>query len=267
MAAAPDDAAFGVIHQAILLPGAVLPAAPAYAALCEALAGDHADLIAKDLEVYAMSEPPPGYSLDVEIEGVARAADAAGFERFHLVGYSAGGACAAAFAARYGDRLHSLALLEPAWIGNDGQSAEEQRVWRELRRTPGLPPEQVLPEFVRLQLAAGIDPPPPPAGPPPPWMAKRPAGLEALMVAFERHRLEPDRLRGFGSPVYYALGALSNPDLYGSMAERAGRLFADFTLEVFQARHHFDPPHRVEPERLARSLRALWERSTVEIGT
>jgi hypothetical protein len=124
-----------------------------------------------------------------------------------------------------------------------------------------LPPEQILPEFIRLQLAAGIDPPPPPAGPPPPWMAKRPAGLEALMLAFERHRLEPDRVRGFGGPVYYALGALSNPDLYGRMAERASRLFADFTLEVFHDRHHFDPRHRVEPERLARSLLALWQRS------
>jgi pimeloyl-ACP methyl ester carboxylesterase len=253
------------MHEAILLPGAVLPAALAYAALRQALAGDDVNVVAQTLEVYATSEPPPGYSLDIEIEGVVRAADSAGFERFHLVGYSAGGACATAFAARYGDRLHSLALLEPAWLGNHGQSAEEQRLWRELRQAMELPPERMLPEFIRLQLAPGIDPPPP-AGPPPPWMAKRPAGLQALMASFERHRLEPDRVRGFGSPVYYALGALSNPDLYGRMAERARRLFADFTLEVFQDRHHFDPPHRVEPERLARSLLALWQRSEPGVG-
>jgi hypothetical protein len=123
----------------------------------------------------------------------------------------------------------------------------------------------MLPEFIRLQLAPGIDPPPP-AGPPPPWMAKRPAGLQALMASFERDRLEPDRVRGFRSPVYYALGALSNPDLYGRMAERARRLFADFTLEVFRDRHHFDPRHRIEPERLARSLLALWQRSEPGLG-
>lgn len=35
-------------------------------------------------------------------------------------------------------------------------------------------------------------------------------------------------------------------------------LFPDFTLEVFADRHHFDPPHRAEPERLARSPLALW---------
>jgi hypothetical protein len=33
------------------------------------------------------------------------------------------------------------------------------------------------------------------------------------------------------------------------------------TLEVFEECHHFDPPHRIEPERLARSLRSLWSRA------
>jgi pimeloyl-ACP methyl ester carboxylesterase len=244
----------------MLLPGGVLPSELAYGALLEALAGDDVEAVAKDLEVYATEQPPPDYSLDVEVQGVMRAADAAAFERFHLVGYSGGGACATAFAARHGDRVQSLALLEPAWIGNDGQSADEQRVWGELGRSMALPPEQMLPAFVRLQLAAGVKPPPPPPGPPP-WMAKRPAGLRALTAAFADHRLDAERLCGFNGPVYYALGALSNPDFYGRMAERAGQLFDDFTLEIFEDRHHFDPPHRAEPQRLARSLLALWERS------
>jgi hypothetical protein len=38
-------------------------------------------------------------------------------------------------------------------------------------------------------------------------------------------------------------------------------VFADFELEVFEDRHHFDPPHRIEPERLARSLERLWGRA------
>jgi hypothetical protein len=68
-------AAFGVMHQAIALPGAVLPAALAYAAPREALADGDVNVVAKDLEVYATSEPPPGYSLETEIEGVVPAAD------------------------------------------------------------------------------------------------------------------------------------------------------------------------------------------------
>jgi hypothetical protein len=38
-------------------------------------------------------------------------------------------------------------------------------------------------------------------------------------------------------------------------------VFPDFELEVFAQRHHFDPPHRREPERLARSLESLWRRA------
>ncbi len=38
-------------------------------------------------------------------------------------------------------------------------------------------------------------------------------------------------------------------------------VFPDFRLEVFYGRHHFDPPHRIEPERLAGMLREHWERA------
>ena len=33
-------------------------------------------------------------------------------------------------------------------------------------------------------------------------------------------------------------------------------------LKVWDKRHHFDPPHRIEPERLAGSLRAIWARGS-----
>ena len=76
----------------VLLPGGILPAGPAYQALLAEL-GDGVDARAKDLEMYAGSTvPPPGYSLETEVEGIRRVADDAGFESFHLVGYSAGGA-------------------------------------------------------------------------------------------------------------------------------------------------------------------------------
>lgn len=246
--------------QAILMPGGVLPPELAYGALVEAL-GNDVRAIWKDLEVYRGDEPPEGYGLDVEVDGVLRAAEAAGFERFHLVGYSAGGASAVAFAARHPGRLRSLALLEPAWLGNEDMSEAEREHQRVTAGLWALPPDEVMPAFVRLQLAPGVEPPPPPPGPPPPWMAKRPAGLRALTGAFDRHRLDTDALRSLDAPVYYALGSLSNPDRYGRTAERAEALFADFALEVFEGRHHFDPPHRAEPERLARSLRELWERA------
>jgi pimeloyl-ACP methyl ester carboxylesterase len=247
-------------QDVILLPGGVLPAAPAYAALLEAL-NDAVEAVAKDLELYADAGPPPGYRLAVEVEGILRTAEAAGFDRFHLVGYSAGGAASLAFAASHPERLRSLALLEPAWAGNEGLDPAEAAVRRELDRIVTLPPAQLMPAFVRAQLHPDVEPPPPPPGPGPPWMAKRPAGLGAIMAALSAGELDLDALRGFRRPVYFALGDLSRPDYYWRMAARLARVFPDFTLETFEGRHHFDPPHRTEPQRLSASLRALWARA------
>lgn len=247
--------------QAMLLPGAVMPADLAYAALLEEL-GDGIDAIAKDLEVYAGPEPPIGYTLDDEIAGILRTARDAGFDRFHLVGYSGGGASSLAFAATHPERLLSLSLLEPAWMGNDDLSPEERDVWREFDRIATLPPAEMMPAFVAIQLAPGVEPPPPPPGPPPPWMATRPAGLRAFLAAFSSSNLDLDNLRALEQPVYFALGGRSNPNYYGRMAERAREIFPNFTLDVFDERHHFDPPHRSEPERTARALRAQWARAT-----
>jgi hypothetical protein len=66
--------------------------------------------------------------------------------------------------------------------------------------------------------------------------------------------------------VYFALGGLSNPDLYAKKAERLSQVFPDFTVEIYEDRHHFDPPHRAEAERLAASLRTIWERAESSAG-
>jgi hypothetical protein len=157
--------------------------------------------------------------------------------------------------------LLSLALLEPAWAGNWDLGESERAVWRELEKLEGLPPDEFMAAFVRLELRPGVQPPTPTPGPPPPWMAKRPAGIVAFIRTFQMYSLDRESLSRFDGPVYFALGALSNPDLYGEVATRLARVFGDFTLEVFEERHHFDPPHRIEPERLARSLRTLWARA------
>ena len=210
--------------QAILLPGIVLPKELAYGALRDAL-GDGVDARAKDLEVYATDEPPAGYGLKKEIEGVLREADDAGFERFHLIGYSGGGAISIALVSRHPDRVLSLALLEPAWVGNEGMSEEERGLWAEFERIRDLPAEEMMPRVIRTQLAPGVEPPPLPPGPAPPWMAKRPAGIRALIAAFQRYHLDPGSLRASARPVYYALGARSNPDSFLRMGERLGELF------------------------------------------
>ena len=244
--------------RVILLPGVVLPVELAYGALLGVL-GAEVEAVAKDLELYATDEPPPDYSLDHEIAGVLREAGARGCERFHLVGYSGGGAAALAFAARHPERLVSLALLEPGWAGSWDWSPAEEELWREYERLEALPDDDFMAAFFTMNVEPGIEPPEPPDELPP-WMAKRPAGLRALIRTFKTYDLDRAALERFTAPVYYALGGLSNPVEYGENAARLQRIFPDFELEVFEERHHFDPPHRIEPERLATSLRALWRR-------
>jgi pimeloyl-ACP methyl ester carboxylesterase len=246
--------------RVILLPGSVLPGELAYGSLVAAL-GSGADAVVKELEVYATPEAPPDYTLDHEVDGVLRDADQSNWERFHLVGYSGGGAAALAFAARHSERLASLALLEPAWAGCWDLSPAEQALWREYDRLQALPPDQFMRAFMRLNVKPGVALPPPPPGDPPPWMAKRPGGIRAFMKTFETYELDRDALVRLDRPVYFALGGLSNPDQFGAVATRLSRVFPDFELEVFEERHHFDPPHRIEPERLADSLKALWRRA------
>jgi pimeloyl-ACP methyl ester carboxylesterase len=250
----------------ILLPGAVMPAAIAYADLVK-IFGPEVDAHPKELELYAADEPPVGWGLHTEVEGIRRVAAEAGFERFHLVGYSGGGASSLAFCAAYPERLLSLALSEPAWAGNKGLSVKERERWEEFERVGRLSPQEMMPAFIHAQLREGVEGPPPPQGDPPPWMRKRPAGISAFTEAFKTGDLDIDRLRTFGAPVLFTLGGRSHPDYFAEIAKRLAGVFPDFMLEVFEDRHHFDPPHRVEPERYARSLRALWDRaSTVTQG-
>jgi pimeloyl-ACP methyl ester carboxylesterase len=250
----------GELPPVILVPGGIMPAGMSYGSLVSVIK-DETRSVAKDLELYRDATPPKDYGLEMEVEGIRRAAEAAGFETFHLVGYSAGGAASLAFAARYPERLRSLALIEPAWIGNVGWSPEDVADWAELDRVVALPDAEWMREFARWQMCPGLEPPPLPLppGPPPSWMAQRPAGMAAIVRAFKAYRLDRQRFRTFRKPVYYAFGSLSRP-LYERSARTLAGLFPDFQMEVYEGRSHFDPPHRAEPERFAQALRALWEK-------
>jgi hypothetical protein len=134
-------------------------------------------------------------------------------------------------------------------------------VTQSLRALEPLPPDQFMAGSRRLQLAPGVDPPPPPEGPPPAWMAQRPAGIRAILDAFDQGDLDVGALRAFDRPAYFALGGRSNPNYFASMAERLAAMLPDLTIETFPERHHFDPPQRVEPEHLANSLLTFWQRA------
>jgi pimeloyl-ACP methyl ester carboxylesterase len=243
----------------IFVPGGIMPGDLSFAPLLRAL-GDQVHPIVKDLEVYAADMPPAGYGLDVEVEGIRHMADAAGAKRFHLVGYSGGGAFSLAFTAKYPERLSSLALIEPAWVG--APTTEDAADWTELNRVMTLPPDEQMKAFSRWQIRPGVQPPsiPLPPRPPPAWMSMRPAGLKAISRAFNTYNLDQDRYRLMDRPVYFAYGSLST-QFYERAAHRLSGLFPDFQFEEYEGRSHFDPPHRAEPERFSRVLLNLWARA------
>ncbi|MBT1004116.1 alpha/beta hydrolase [Paenarthrobacter sp. DKR-5] len=250
--------------RAVLLPGSVLPADLAYSELVKSL-GPHIDAALKDLEVYAGPEPPEDYTLDTEVEGLRRFADERGWDSFHLVGYSGGGASALAFTAKHPDRVLSLALLEPAWAGSWDWTPEHRHLWREYDQLQSAPRDEFMKNFIRLGVKEGVKVAPvgtaAESTEPPAWMDKRPAGILALLNTFKTYDLNRSALAAYDRPVYFALGGLSNPHDYAAIAEVLIEVFPDFQLEVFEERHHFDPPHRVEPDRVAASLKALWKRA------
>ncbi|GAC1615113.1 MAG: hypothetical protein NVS9B1_24830 [Candidatus Dormibacteraceae bacterium] len=240
----------------LLLPGIILPASFRYRALIQELDGVRA--VPKDLEVYSAESPPPGYSIETEVEGLRAAADAAGFERFHLYGHSGGGAVAIAFATTYPDRLLTLALDEPAF----DLTAEEKTTpwWAELDRVTASSPEARVPAFLRFQLRPGVEPPPPPPGPAPEWMASRPAGIEAFAAAAGVHSIADDRFGRLRVPVYYSYGDLSN-QVWEERRDRLAARFPDFTSELYEGCSHLNTSHQRYPGRVAAALRKLWARA------
>jgi pimeloyl-ACP methyl ester carboxylesterase len=240
----------------LLIPGGVMPAELSYGPLLNVL-GDQIQPIVKDLEIYSTDAPPSNYGLELEVEGIRRAADNAGVKSFHLVGYSGGGAFSLAFTAKYPERLRSLALIEPAWIGS--LTPNDAADWAELERVMTLSPQDRMAAFIRWHMRPGIPPPsmPTPPGPPPPWMSKRPAGTQAISRVFNTSEIDQNRFRQFDQPVYFALGSLSNR-FFEREAKTLSGLFPTIRVEEYEGRSHFDPPHRAEPERFAEALRHLW---------
>jgi pimeloyl-ACP methyl ester carboxylesterase len=237
----------------IFLPGIVAPAVVRYAALTREL-GASVQAYTKELEVYTLTPPPDRYAIGDEVEGLLTHARRAGLERFHLYGHSGGGAVALAFTAARAETVLSLTLDEAAFDFSEEMHADLAE-HRELQRLMLEDPAQAMARFMRLELKPGIEFTPPGTGAPP--LPNRPAGIAALLRAFERHELDFDALRGFPRPVLYTRGSLS-ADRYERSARRLARIFPNFREVVFEGLHHLNTSNQAEPARVAALLTDLW---------
>jgi pimeloyl-ACP methyl ester carboxylesterase len=250
--------------QVVCVPGSVAPAAQRYRPLSDEV-GDAADLHLKDLEVYREATPARDYSIDEELEAIDRFAGSKGLDRFHLVGYSGGGFISLAYAGTRPKRILSLGLFEPAQIPGE-LTAEERAFFAGLKqKLDGLQGDAFMATFVREQVKPGAVLPPPPAGPISPEMQKRPAGIAALIAAFDAFAFDRELLRAAPFPVFYGYGELSHPE----QALKAGilaRLFADVRVQRHAGVHHFVPAEQIYTAAHVAALLDLWRRAQTSAG-
>ena len=179
----------------------------------------------------------------------------------HLYGHSAGGAVALAYAASHGDRVHSLAVDEPASDFTDDGNAVYG--WLTFDEAVLLPPAESMAAFMRLQVADDVILPEPPAGEPPPWMAKRPAAIRAFLDTLRRHRVEPADYAGFAAPVYFG-PRFTNASPLGGDADPARSTIPG--LHRRGVRRTSPPQHVARRRARTRGPRRLW-RSEEQIGS
>ena len=250
--------------QVICVPGSVAPVAQRYKPLIASV-GDAADFHLKDLEVYREPTPPADYSIVEELDAIDRLADSLRLERFHLVGYSGGGFISLAYAGTRPQRLISLALFEPARIPGK-LTDEEEAFFAGLKgKIDGLTGDEFMSAFVREQVKPGVMVPPPPPGPVPPEMQKRPAGIAALIRAFEAFPFDRNLFRAASFPVFYGYGDLSHEE----QAVKAGilaRLFSDIRVRRYAGIHHFVPADQIYTSEHAALLLELWRGAELSVS-
>jgi pimeloyl-ACP methyl ester carboxylesterase len=248
------------MHKAICLNG-VTPAKVAFAPLAAALEGQ-AELILKDLDGYA-ADFADDYGPKTELEAIRRLAEAAGWDRFHLLGQSFGASVALAFAREHPQRVISLALVEPPFVGNDCSWSETYAgllaALDQALQTPLV--ERPL-AFFRALTAPGQALPLSATGAPPEWLLPRSERQGRMWPRWRDGTRGPLQLLPPVRDVYVALGGRTHPG-FRAVAEWLGARVPSAVIDVYPERSHFDAPHVAEAPRFAQALLSMWDSHAV----
>jgi pimeloyl-ACP methyl ester carboxylesterase len=216
------------------------------------------DTLFKDMEVTADDWPQFNWSLQMEVEALEAVTSRARLGEFHLVGYSGGAAVALAFVASHGDRVRTLTLIEPPWVGNDDWGPSETAFWEAYDGAMALADaEAALEAFAVVMRGPGVSGPSisPRDGSQRVLFASR---LRVVGIGYRRAVLDRTVLRSFDRPVYLPVGGRSTP----RMSAAAALLVESFPaaqIEVYDDCDHFDLVTKAV-ERLALALASLWAR-------
>src|SRR5260370_39328736 len=89
-------------------------------------------------------------------------------------------------------------------------------------------------------------------------MQNRPAGIAALVKAFDVYDFDRELLRAAPFPVFYGYGDISQEEKQ-LKAGILARLFADFRVHRYAGVHHFVPPDQIYTPQHVSALLALWQ--------
>jgi pimeloyl-ACP methyl ester carboxylesterase len=213
-----------------------------------------ADIVPKELEVWGDARLE-SYTLDDEVRGVERVAAARGWSRFHIVGFSAGATVALLCARLLPSLVATVAVIEPATIGDDDWSASEVEWRARMQAIFELPPDRRSVPFRRAMMR--------PAQPLPPPTDPSSGSSERALVL--EHALAST---GFTSsdwavvtqPLLVVTGGRSHPR-FAEVSARLCEVVPNAVAATFPSLSHLQSPQRHDPERLSALLVDLWSRA------
>jgi pimeloyl-ACP methyl ester carboxylesterase len=210
-----------------------------------------AEIVPKALEVWA-DAPRASYSLDDEVEAVRRAAEDHGWSRFHIVGFSAGATVALICARLLASSVVTVALIEPATIGDDDWSTGEAD-WRV--RMQAIFELSPAPRNIAFRRAVMHPDEPVPASPGPPLESSE-RGL-LLEHALARTGYASWDWAALTQPLLIVTGGRSHPR-FAEVSARLCEVVPHASAATFPSRSHLQSPQRHEPDRLSALLVGLW---------
>lgn len=219
------------------------------------IVGAQAVIAPRDLEVWG-AEVPSDYSIATEIAGVERFARLTGWESFHMVGFSAGATVALAAALSLTTAVRTLALIEPASIGEDDWSATEVAFRARMTEVFSLAVDLHQDAFNRAVLHP--DEPDPPPSTMPRALVDR--GVVLHRQALVRCGFSSRDLGALVQPTLVVTGGRSHPR-FAEVSDRLCAVLPNADAARFPERHHGSSPQRTEPERMAELLLQLWSRA------
>lgn len=176
--------------------------------------------------------PDPAWSLRGESDALGRVMET--LDSFHVVAFSGGATVVLRHLAsgEHRERIRSLTLMEPPWVGVDLWSDEERKFVEEFDRLVDLPPARRCEAFSELYAPGG--------GLPRPIDVERIAEeLRTCWRGYRAESLDRDVLRGIDVPVYLPVAEKSPARMHRAASLLAG-VFPRATVEVLDGVGHFD---------------------------